>query len=62
MARAFSTIAGLLLLIGAAVHGYRLYHPFEIIIGHQEIPIWYSWPTAAVAAFLGLMVLIETRR
>ena len=62
MAKLFTTIAGLLLLLGAAAHGYRLYRPFEIIIAGHNIPLWYSWPAAIIAALLGLMVLVETRR
>jgi hypothetical protein len=62
MTKLFTIIAGLLLLLGAAAHGYRLYRPFEIIIGGHSIPTWYSWPGAAIAAFLGVMVLIGSRR
>ena len=62
MAKLFTTITGLLLLLGAAAHGYRLYRPFEIIVAGHNIPTWYSWPVAIIAALLGLMVLLETRR
>lgn len=62
MTKPFSTLAGLLLLAGAAVHGYRLYHPFDVIISGHSIPLWYSWPIAGVAAVLGILVLAETRR
>lgn len=62
MTRVFTAIAGLLLLLGAAAHGYRLYHPFAIIIAGHDLPLWYSWPGAIIAAFLGLMVLVGIRR
>lgn len=61
MTKLFSRLAGLLLLAGAAAHGYRLYHPFAIVIGSHNIPTWYSWPGAIVAGILGLMVLVKSR-
>lgn len=62
MSKFFTTITALLLLVGAAAHGYRLYKPFEIIIAGHSIPLWASWPAAGVTALLGLMVLVESRR
>ena len=62
MSKLFTPIAGLFLLVGSVVHGYRLYHPFDIVIASKSIPLVYSWPIAIGAALVGLMVFIEMRR
>lgn len=58
----FTTIAGLLFLIAAAIHGYRLYHGFDIVIGGNSIPLWASWIGAGAGAILGFGLLNEARR
>ena len=62
MTKAFSALGGFALLVVAAVHGFRLYSPFVVIVGTHHIPLWYSWPGAVIAAFLGVMVLLQSRQ
>lgn len=62
MIKVFSALGGLVLLAVAAVHGYRLYSSFAVVVGTRYIPLWYSWPGAVIAAFLGVMVLLQSRR
>jgi len=54
----FTTIAGVLFLVIAAVHAYRLYTGFAITAAGYAIPVPWSW--AGVA--LGVMLLSEARR
>ena len=58
----FTTIAGILFLIGAAIHAYRLYHGFDIVVDGNSIPLWASWIGVAVGAVLGFGLLSEARR
>jgi hypothetical protein len=62
MSRPFSHIAGLVLLIVAAAHAYRLYAGLTLVVAGHDIPMWVSWPAAIVAAIVGLMVFAEARR
>jgi hypothetical protein len=62
MSKPFTHIAGLLLLIVAAVHAYRLYAGLSIVIGGNVVPLWISWPGLIVPALLGLMLFVEARR
>lgn len=62
MSKPFTHIAGLVLLVVAAVHAYRLYAGLTIVAAGHDIPMWVSWPGAIVAALLGLMVFVEARR
>lgn len=62
MSKLFTVVTALLLLVIAAAHGYRLYKPFAISVANHAIPLWVSWPGAAVAALLALMILVESRR
>lgn len=58
----FTTIAGLLFLIGAAIHAYRLYSGFDIVIDGHTIPLWGSWIGIGVGALFGIMLLNEARK
>jgi lipopolysaccharide export LptBFGC system permease protein LptF len=63
VSRLFTIIAGLLFLFGAAVHAYRLYiGGFAISVAGHNVPLWVSWPIGGVAALLGIMLLVESRR
>ncbi|HME73178.1 MAG TPA: hypothetical protein VKM54_25415 [Myxococcota bacterium] len=57
MSNIFSMIVGVLLLLGAATHVYRMCCPFAFIVGRYNIPRWYSLPFAASEAYAGLMLL-----
>ena len=50
MSKPFTLIAALVLLAVAAAHAYRLYAHLSIVVGGHDIPLWVSWPGAAVAA------------
>jgi hypothetical protein len=62
MAKPFTHIAALLLLVVAAAHAYRLYAGLAVVVGAHDIPQWVSWPGAIVAGLLGLMLFVEARR
>jgi len=59
----FTTIAGLLFLLGAAIHAYRLFvNPVAVTVAGHAIPLVASWAILAVALLLGVMLLLEARR
>jgi len=58
----FTTIAALIFLLVAAAHVYRAYAGLPVVVDGHDIPVMASWIAAAVAALLGLMVLVESRR
>jgi hypothetical protein len=58
----FTTIAGILFLLGAAVHGYRLYSGFSVVVAGHSIPMNASWAFVAIGVVLGLGLLSEARR
>ena len=60
--RPFTAIAIFVLSIVALGHALRAYVEADLKIGGIEIPVWISWPVAAVFAFLALMLWRETRR
>jgi len=62
MSKPFTTIAGLLFLAGAAIHGYRLYSHFAVVVAGHEIPLWVSWGGVAIGVIFGFMLLSEARR
>jgi hypothetical protein len=62
MSKPFTTIAGLLFLVGAAIHAYRVYSGFAVVIAGHAIPLWRSWIGVAVGALFGIMLLSESRR
>jgi hypothetical protein len=62
MSKPFTTLAGILFLLGAAIHGYRLYSHFSIVIADYTIPLWFSWLGVAVGLVLGATLLSESRR
>jgi hypothetical protein len=58
MSKIITAIVGVLFLLGAALHGYRLYSRFPVIICGYDIPVWWSLPVGAGEAYGGLMLLI----
>lgn len=58
----FTTLAGILFLLGAAIHGYRLYAHFPVVIDNYTIPLWFSWGGVAIGLLFGAMLLSESRR
>jgi len=53
MSKIITTIVGLLFLLGAAMHGYRLYRRFSFIIGGYDIPVWWGLPVCGELLILG---------
>jgi hypothetical protein len=62
MSKPFTMLAGLLFLLGGAIHGYRLYSHFSVVIADYTIPLWFSWFGVAVGLVFGVMLLREARR
>ena len=62
MAKPFTMITALLLLVVAAGHAYRLMVGMPVIAGGHAIPLWVSWPGAIGPALLAVMVLVESRK
>jgi len=59
----FTFLAGLVLLLAAAAHAYRLYtHDVTITVAGHLVPLWFSWPAGIIALILGMMVFVEARR
>ncbi len=62
MSKPFTTLVGILFLFGGAIHGYRLYSHFPVVIDNYTIPLWFSWIGVAVGLVFGAMLLGEARR
>ena len=62
MSKPFTTIGAIIFLIVAAAHAYRIYTGFTVVVDGHDIPMTVSWIGGAVAAFVGLMMLMEARR
>ena len=62
MSKPFTTLAGILFLLGAAIHGYRIYSHFSVVVADYTIPLWFSWIGVAVGLVLGATLLSESRR
>jgi hypothetical protein len=62
MSRPFTTIGGVIFLIVAAVHAWRLAAGWSVDIDGHAVPMAASWAAVAVAAVLGTMLLVEARR
>ena len=52
-----STVVGVLLLLGAATHVYRLFRPLAFIVGSYSVPRWYSIFFLAAEAYAGVTLL-----
>lgn len=55
-------VAAILFAAGAVGHLVRLFTNYQIIIGSIEVPIWVSFPGAAVAAALAAWMAASARR
>lgn len=58
----FTLIAGILFLLGAAIHGYRLYSGFPVVVAGHVIPLVASWVFLGIGVVFGAMLLAEARR
>ena len=61
MAKPFSKIAALMLLIVAAAHAARLAMNVDVVVGNYQVPMSVSIAGAVIAALLGLLVWREAR-
>ena len=62
MSKTFTFLAAVVLLAVAAAHAYRLYANVSVVVGGHDVPLWASWPGAAVAGLLAVMLIVEARR
>ena len=62
MSKPFTIIGAIVFLLVAAAHAYRIYAGLAVTVGPHDIPMVASWIGAAVAALLGIMLLVESRR
>ncbi|HTQ13706.1 MAG TPA: hypothetical protein VMH86_07515 [Rhizomicrobium sp.] len=58
----FTIIAALIFFFVAAAHAYRAYAGWPVTLGGHDIPMWGSYVAAVVSAFLGVMLISESRR
>ncbi|MBI5732573.1 hypothetical protein HY967_01265 [Candidatus Jorgensenbacteria bacterium] len=50
--KTFSGIVGVIFLIIAVLHLFRIILGWEATIAGWEMPMWFSWPAFIVAGFL----------
>jgi len=62
MPRPSTIVAAIVLLAVAAVHVFRIAAGVAVMVGSHDIPMVASWVAAAIAAFIGMMTIIELRR
>ena len=62
MPRPFTIIGAIVLLAAAAAHVFRIAAGAAVMVGSYDVPMVASWIAAAVAAFVGMMTIIELRR
>jgi hypothetical protein len=58
MLNIFSMVAGVVLLLGASAHVFRVFvRPLAFIVGSYAVPLWCSVPFAIVEAYAGVTLL-----
>lgn len=62
MSRPFTIVAAIILLAVAAAHVFRIAAGVAVMVGSHDIPLVASWVVAVIAAFVGMMTIIELRR
>ncbi len=62
MSRPFTIVGAIILLAVAVAHVFRIAAGIAVMIGSHDIPMVASWVAAALAAFIGMMIIIELRR
>jgi len=62
MSRPFTIVGAIILLAVAAAHVCRIAAGVAVMIGSHDVPMVASWIAAAIAAFVGMMTIIELRR
>jgi hypothetical protein len=62
MSRPFTLIGALIFFAVAMAHIFRIAAGLSVMIGSHDISMVASWVAAVVAAFVGMMTIIEMRR
>jgi phosphate/sulfate permease len=62
MSRPFTIVGAIILLAVAAAHVFRIAAGVAVMVGSHDVPMVVSWIAAAIAAFVGMMTIIELRR
>jgi hypothetical protein len=57
----FTMLAALVFLVVAAVHAYRVYAGWAVVIGPYSIPAWVSYGGVVVPLLLAILLLREAR-
>ena len=59
--RPFTLIAALLFAIMAALHAYRIFTHFQVIVGSHTVPQGASWVGVLVLGLISLMLYRESQ-
>lgn len=51
------TVAGIVFLLVAIAHAYRIFHHIPLIIGTTVVPLWATWLGLIVSLALGIWML-----
>jgi hypothetical protein len=57
----FTTISGLIFLVVAVAHAWRLYTGWAVVAGPYTIPMWVSYVAVIVPLVLAAMLFREAR-
>jgi len=57
----FTTLAAIVFLVVAAVHAYRVYIGWAIVVGPYDIPVWVSYAGIVLPLILAMMLFREAR-
>jgi hypothetical protein len=57
-----TVIAGIIFLIMAVIHAYRLVRHFPITVGSHSVPMWCSWVGLIIPLLLAWGLWRESRR
>lgn len=61
MRRPITLISALVFFVVAAVHVYRIFTRFQIVIGSHHIPLWVSYLGVVIPGLLAVMLLRESK-
>jgi hypothetical protein len=61
MMKPFTMLAGLIFLVVAAAHAWRLYMGWAVIAGPYNIPVWVSYAGVVIPLILAFMLFREAR-
>ena len=58
----FTMLAALVFLVVAAVHAYRVYAAWTIVVGPYDIPMWVSYGGVILPLILSFLLFREAGR